>query len=434
MKSCNRIVCLMFSMMIAVVMTLCGPMEVAAAENHPCPIICGSLDNDGNVIAAGSGIPVLSTDAQALFTKKGMYTSEDLIYFANIGEGAMMEYVGSMCGMDMFLLTTGENEENCFIADKPVIGEKTVLMGRKEDTELISREVTITSGSTQENSEGMYELVIDRTDFNDIVLPAALVNKDGRLLAIAVRDNGVKIYAFIEPDDSANEGSSMDGTDAVDTDEDSPETPTRAGREDPDGPITKEPSNKDRMLDIACVALVLITAVILIIKKKKSIPKSEPVEPFAAPDNHFPVTKPVTPEYPVTKPVAPEYPATKPVEKPRIDGWEDAVTEDNNTGLFAVGVAGVLQGREFPISERGIMIGRGENMDVRYPPNTKGVSRQHCKVFWKDGVLMLMDMGSTSGTLLRGKGQLPADVPVVVVEGDIFYLGSKENAMTIRLK
>ena len=122
------------------------------------------------------------------------------------------------------------------------------------------------------------------------------------------------------------------------------------------------------------------------------------------------------------------------VQKPKLDGWEDATTDDNGTGLFAVGVAGALQGREFPISDRGILIGRGENMDVRYPPNTKGVSRQHCKVFWKDGVLMLMDMGSTSGTLLRGKGQLPADVPVVVVEGDIFYLGSKENAMTIRLK
>lgn len=431
----------MFSMMIVAVMILGSPTEVSATTSKPSAsiVVCASIDSDGEVVTMTPGIPVVTQDYQAMFTGAGLYTSDDLVYFADIGaEGAILKYANTSGGVDVYAFS-GVDENLCFEIKVPMIGQKAYLLGMNRDAELISYEVEITDGSMRENKEGMYDLEIDFTDFNKFVAPAALVTDSGELLAIVVDDGGAQIYAFVEPLDLAGSGSVEGETEEDDSNEGSAAVPTRASREDDseadsDDPEKKDAGSNENLLKIACVLLVLITIVILIYKKKKSNSKPRPVAPAPTPDEKFPVTKPITPEYPVTKPSAPEYPATKPVQKPKLDGWEDATTDDNGTGLFAVGVAGALQGREFPISDRGILIGRGENMDVRYPPDTKGVSRQHCKVFWKDGVLMLMDMGSTSGTLLRGKGQLPADVPVVVVEGDIFYLGSKENAMTIRLK
>lgn len=447
MKACKRIVCHVLGLLVAMTMMLYAPIEVAATtaeESSASIVMCASIDADGEIVTMVPGIPVVTQNYQVMYAGEGLYTSDELVYFAALGEeGAVLEYAGTSGGVDVYAFTDVA-ENLCFDIKVPMIGQKAFLIGMNRDAEMISYEVEITDGSTRENKEGMYDLEIDFTDFSKFVAPAALVTENRELLAIAVDDGGTQIYAFVEPIDVAGSGSGTNETEpeeAESGDEEDSVAPTRAGKEDDSETVSgnigkKKTDNENTKLIVAGIVIVL-AVVIFIFRKKKQQKKPDPVGPNINPGlkkEEFPVTKPVTPEYPVTKPVEPEYPVTKPVEKPDRNGWVDVTTDDDCTGLFAVGVAGALQNREFPISERGILIGRGENMDVRYPPDTKGVSRQHCKVFWKDGVLMLMDMGSTSGTLLRGKGQLPANVPVAVVEGDIFYLGSKENALTIRLK
>ena len=42
-----------------------------------------------------------------------------------------------------------------------------------------------------------------------------------------------------------------------------------------------------------------------------------------------------------------------------------------------------------------------------------------------------MDLGSTSGTYLRGKGQLAPRTPVPLTEGSVIYLGSKAVAVQL---
>jgi len=67
-----------------------------------------------------------------------------------------------------------------------------------------------------------------------------------------------------------------------------------------------------------------------------------------------------------------------------------------------------------------MIIGRSRSCNISYPAGTKGVSRQHCRLFWKNGTLYLMDLGSTYGTFLRGRGQIAPNVPVPVKAGDTF--------------
>ena len=91
-----------------------------------------------------------------------------------------------------------------------------------------------------------------------------------------------------------------------------------------------------------------------------------------------------------------------------------------------------MDGRIYDIGESEITFGRDPASTVRFPADTKGVSRVHCKLFWNNGTLMLMDSGSKYGTFVEGKGKLRELYPVAVQYGDIFYIGEKKNAFEIR--
>ncbi|MCM1113457.1 MAG: FHA domain-containing protein [Muribaculum sp.] len=101
--------------------------------------------------------------------------------------------------------------------------------------------------------------------------------------------------------------------------------------------------------------------------------------------------------------------------------------------LYLCCEGGEMDGKRFPITQNILLIGRDPACNICYPADTKGVSRRHCQVFWKSGVLMIMDLGSTAGTFIRGKGQIAANVPTAVKAGDTFYLGEKKNAFVIRM-
>lgn len=446
MKNCKRLVCWLICLAAVASLMLLAPVE-AAAKSSPTIVLCASLDSDQEILSSGPGIPIAISQTPFMLTDSGagLHSSKSAYYVSLLGEdGAIMEYSETFCGMDVFILPDDVSSSLCFQAAAPYVGQAVELLCMNTDWDVVSYDTTITGGSQEDNDSGLYELDIDFTKFSSLVAPGALLDSDGYLVGLVVNDGGTKVYAFAPAEDaegtapketkpSKSQKSDDDGEDAA--------TPTRARKDDSqsaDEP--EEESGSNGILLIVAGVLLVLVGVFVLLRKKKA-PKSAAAAAAPVPGNQtysavpdYPATAPVAQNYGPTQPAQREYPPTQPGAKVNMPGWTDATEEDLGTGLFAVGMSGVLQGKQFPIPRQGIVIGRGETADVRYPADARGVSRQHCKVFWKNGVLMLVDLGSTSGTLLRGQGPLTPNVPVPVVEGDIFYIGSKENALTIRLK
>lgn len=121
-----------------------------------------------------------------------------------------------------------------------------------------------------------------------------------------------------------------------------------------------------------------------------------------------------------------EYPAAGPV-----DDIPPTVPFQNEDKLFLAGIGGCMNGRIYPIGQEEITIGRSSSSVIRYPDETKGVSRKHCKVYKSGGGYRLVDHGSSYGTFLKGYGRLTEHEPVEVKCGDTFYIGSEKNGFTI---
>ena len=103
----------------------------------------------------------------------------------------------------------------------------------------------------------------------------------------------------------------------------------------------------------------------------------------------------------------------------------------NNYKLQAVG--GYMDGRVYPFDGREIIFGRDATASIRFPQDTKGVSRIHCKLFMQGGKVMLMDMGSTYGTYIEGRGKLTPQAPVELKVGDKFCIGEQKNSFILKL-
>ncbi|MCC8030021.1 MAG: FHA domain-containing protein [Lachnospiraceae bacterium] len=108
-------------------------------------------------------------------------------------------------------------------------------------------------------------------------------------------------------------------------------------------------------------------------------------------------------------------------------------TEPVDNGMSSVGmssggrvrgVSGVMMGQSYPVGG-GLSIGRDVSSGLRFPNETKGISRNHCRIY-PDGTggFLIMDCGSSFGTFLKGYGKLSAQKPVPIRPGDTFYLGN----------
>lgn len=79
-----------------------------------------------------------------------------------------------------------------------------------------------------------------------------------------------------------------------------------------------------------------------------------------------------------------------------------------------------------------ISMGREENCTVTLPPQSLGVSRHHCSIQKTDRGWTVRDLDSTYGTYLSSGKLLPGR-DYEIRDGERIYLGSKENAFSIRL-
>lgn len=95
-------------------------------------------------------------------------------------------------------------------------------------------------------------------------------------------------------------------------------------------------------------------------------------------------------------------------------------------------IGGALQGMTFPISSR-VVIGRDpKHCSIIYPKDAHGISSVHCAAEpTADGQIILIDLGSTYGTMAGGQ-QLTASKGVTLHPGDAFTLGGKENVFEVR--
>lgn len=110
-----------------------------------------------------------------------------------------------------------------------------------------------------------------------------------------------------------------------------------------------------------------------------------------------------------------------------------AVPVQNNTGSVAIiGANGNFKGSTFVVNGV-LVIGRNpQKCNVCYPVDTKGVSGVHCQVKRSGMGVELVDCGSTNGTFLGSGQKLQPNVPVVLNNGDYFYLASTEQMFQIK--
>lgn len=95
-----------------------------------------------------------------------------------------------------------------------------------------------------------------------------------------------------------------------------------------------------------------------------------------------------------------------------------------------VGVAGSFAGRRYPI-DRDITLGRNPDSTLPFPQNASGVSGRHCMLSPRENGVVVMDLGSTYGTMLSNGTKLTPNQKTLIRRGDCFYVGSQSNQFRI---
>lgn len=93
-------------------------------------------------------------------------------------------------------------------------------------------------------------------------------------------------------------------------------------------------------------------------------------------------------------------------------------------------ISGPLQGASWPLGQ-GMTVGRDFQNTVVYPPDTKGVSRVHCRIEQQNGQILVTDLGSSCGTFVGGR-KLTPNMPVSVSPNTEIWLGGDKIRMLLR--
>lgn len=373
------------------------PMDASAAGSKGVGI-CVSFGESEEIRNAAPGIPIVVGDNRAVLTDTSLYEGGHLIYgvVTQGGNTYAMEYRSTLWGMALF--SAASEDSGDFYSDLrgPKEGGRYTLLGITGDGELAQCTVTVSRVSTELNGNEGYDITIEG-DNSKILSPAAIVEGD---TLVAIR-TGSRVMAVDTPTASSDDGpgGSNDGSSGG---SDSSTGGGAPGRRPAD---SGKPSNPDIPLWAAAGGAVLIAVlavlVTLLLKKRKPEPKPES---WYQPELTQPVSVPTPPSAPAPRPVR----------------------------LYLEIVDGPMTGQRYPVPDTGkLLLGRSLEANIRYPSDTRGVSRNHCQVFWNNGTLQVMDLGSTSGTYLRGKGQLAPRTPVPLTEGSVIYLGSKAVAVQL---
>ena len=90
-------------------------------------------------------------------------------------------------------------------------------------------------------------------------------------------------------------------------------------------------------------------------------------------------------------------------------------------------IAGPDQGRVFPLQEgKSLSVGRGQNTETRL--KDPQLSRVHCQVTIEGRKIVLLDSGSTSGTLVNGKRVSQQELK----PGDVIQIGGTQLHLDLK--
>ena len=95
-----------------------------------------------------------------------------------------------------------------------------------------------------------------------------------------------------------------------------------------------------------------------------------------------------------------------------------------NVSINIICLSGPLKGRVYHVGAHGLMFGRDNDCDVRFPNGASGISRHHCCVRMEQGVPVLVDLQSSYGTFYGDGRQLPPNNPMRIMAGSRFYLAN----------
>jgi len=109
----------------------------------------------------------------------------------------------------------------------------------------------------------------------------------------------------------------------------------------------------------------------------------------------------------------------------------DKKTDKNGLKVVLNGTAGVYAGRSFDVSSS-VIFGRDSAVcQIVYPNNQPGISSCHCEVAFKNNEVTLTDLNSSYGTFLASGIKLAPNTPVVLKNGDVFYLAEREQSFMV---
>ena len=405
------------------------PLQAAAAGTKE-PILVVSTPDGDEINNLTSGVPLMLKSGACVMVSSSFYGGAGNIYIAIINGTQYQLTPDGTWGNFVVLTVDGFSKNDGSFFDStasPVVGSSYTLVGYDSDLKIVRQSVTISSVGKQ-NSDGFCPTKIEGNE-SDVAYLAVIADDKDNLIAICDSND---IFALSEPSDSSGSSSGggssdSDSSDSSSSGGSSDTSPSEDGTSDgsPSRPSREEEQEEKGLpttaIYIGCGVLAVAVAVGLIMsRKKKPVPMPNdgggqlnngewqpPVPPIPS-SSGVPETVYVPPKPPVP-PAAP-----------------------SGVQLSLEVVSGPLAGRSFPISDKPMLIGRALEADIQYPADTKGVSRRHCQLFWEKGTLHIMDLSSTSGTFLRGKGKLNANASVALTAGDTIYLGSKQVALQLK--
>ncbi|MCC8028202.1 MAG: FHA domain-containing protein [Lachnospiraceae bacterium] len=415
-----------------------------AGQEDKAFVVIG-YDADGESVSIGLGYYVQMSGEYYLLSDISAYDEDVTEYYAYEADSSSSgyevepegQYVGSMLLFEFaddtppssYLVSLGDAAENqtvnwVFITSEAEIDSVEIQLTSAEEVEMDDDTMVVLHGNTLEDvPEDMYAGC----------LPMALIDDNGTLVGLYTSSD--YFCSFLDDAASfgagtADSGGSSDTEDGDDGTADSDDGGTsRVGRDEPE-------SDFPVMLIVVVVIIAAAAAVILFVYFTK---KKKPAEHPSSSDESAPGTEPQINPAPYVNPQ--EFTETAPPgsdggDTMMLDPW-DAPGQGGpiQRQMSITGIAGAMMGRTYPAGPSVVTMGRDVSAVIRFAPDTKGISREHCRLF-RDGQgnLMLMDCGSSYGTFLTGYGKLQPQKPVPVKDGDKFYLGSDANGFMVHIQ
>lgn len=110
---------------------------------------------------------------------------------------------------------------------------------------------------------------------------------------------------------------------------------------------------------------------------------------------------------------------SKPISNVGNPGDNETRIDQPPPGARLVAQQGPEQGRSFPISPTGLLVGRAPECNLAL--NDAQVSRRHARFYWRGSRLIVEDLGSANGTSING---VPISAPFMLSEGDTVEIGN----------